>query len=99
MTRPVWPREHLGDRRGAGRTSRTVTSNAVPSSASRERLLVERVGVEVLDRGRRLGALVRAAVQDRDVVAAVDEPPDERDPRRPRPPDHQHVHGAGGYRA
>ena len=43
----------------------TTTSNVCPSSARCEIRVVVRIGVQVLDRVRRLGALVRAAVQDR----------------------------------
>ena len=49
--------------------------------------------------GGRLGALVGAAVEDRDRVAAVDEALHERDPGRPGAADHQHVHDAGSYYA
>ncbi len=54
-----------------------------------QRGFVVRVGVHVLDRGGRLVALVEAAMQDGDVVTAVDEPVDQRDAGRSGPTDHQ----------
>ena len=51
--------------------------------------------MDVRDRGRSLRALVQSAVDDRDVVAAVDEPLNERDAGRSGPADHERArHGA-----
>ena len=83
--------QHVGDDAEAA-VHRVGHVEAGTGERVEQRPFVERVGVEVLDHGRSLGPLVRAAVEDRDPVPAVDEPPDERDPRRPRPPDHQDVH-------
>ena len=47
--------------------------------------------MHVRDFGRRLGALVRAAVQDRHAVAAVDEPAQDRDAARPGAPDDENL--------
>ena len=58
-----------------------------------ERVGVIGIGVEVLDLGGRLRVLVRAAVQDRDPVAPVDEPLHERHPGGARAPDDEHAFG------
>ena len=59
-----------------------------------ERRLVERVGVEMGDLGRRVRPLMQTAVQDGDGVAGIDKTADDRDPSRPRPADDKDVHVA-----
>ena len=61
-----------------------------------EARLVVRIGVEVLDRRRRLGALVGAAVEDRHVVAAIDELADDWDAGRSGAADDEDALGHGG---
>ena len=56
--------------------------------------VVERVGVDVLDLRRRLGTLVRAAVQDRHGVPVVDEPADDRGARGSGAADDEDLHRA-----
>src|SRR5207248_5458461 len=56
-------------------------------------VLVEGIGMKMLDRARCLAALVRAAMEDRHRVATVDQALHQRDPRGSRSPDHQHLHG------
>ena len=64
----------------------TTTSNVWSVEQVAQRVVVVRVGVDVHDLGGRLGALVRAAVQDRDVVAVLDEPRTIGMPVGPVPP-------------
>ena len=69
-----------------------------PSKQRAQRVVVVRVGVDVRDLGRRLGAFVQAAVHDRDVVAAVDQAAHQRDAGRAGPADHQGArHEAARY--
>ncbi len=65
---------------------------ARPLQRRGERLLVVRVGVEVRDVRRGLGMLVQSPVQDRDVMAARNQPPDDRQAGRPGAADDENPH-------